>query len=399
MNHVLRRLALIASAFTTQLLGCGSNLDLPAGETASAATTGGDAPTGDTGADDGAMTGEARECAALSTRLQAALDEATRAQKIPGATAAVDLAGCSWRGATGVSDIPARRAVLPGDLFHIGSITKTFTATLLLRLRAEGKVSLDSPVAEYVKGVPRGDTMTVRQLLSHTGGLFDYTECDAFWSAVEADPAHVWRPEDLVALAATKQPYFEPGQGWQYSNTDYIVAGMIVEAASGETAAEAMRTRILDPERLAHTYLDGYEEAVPGLVRGYAMDGQDFLDVTWSEDPSWAWTAGGLVSTTEDLNRFYADLLGGKVLAPAELQEMTSWVDTTWPAIPEYGLGLVERKFGSRLAVGHEGGVWGFVSASFHFTDPAATVSVLINLESGDAASIVEDLAKVLEGP
>jgi D-alanyl-D-alanine carboxypeptidase len=158
-----------------------------------------------------------------------------------------------------------------------------------------------------------------------------------------------------------------------------------------------MRARILDPEKLSHTYLDGYEAAVPGLVRGYAADGQDFLDVTWTEDPSWAWTAGGLVSTTEDLNRFYADLLGGKVLAPAELQEMTSWVDTTWPAIPEYGLGLVEREFGSRLAVGHEGGVWGFVSASFHFTDPAATVSVLINLQGGDAASIVEDLAKVLE--
>ncbi len=241
--------------------------------------------------------------------------------------------------------------------------------------------------------------MTVRQLLNHTSGLFDYTECDAFWSAVEANPARVWTPEDLVALAATKQPYFEPGQGWQYSNTDYIVAGMIVAAASGETAAAAMRSRILDPHRLEHTYLDGYEEAVPGLVRGYEVDGRGFLDVTWSEDPSWAWTAGGLVSTTEDLNRFYADLLGGKVLAPAELQEMTGWVDTTWPSVPRYGLGLAERKFGSRVATGHEGGVWGFVSASFHFTDPAATVSVLINLESGDAASIVGDLAKVLEAP
>src|SRR5512132_4344353 len=198
MNHVLRRLTLLASASTLQLLGCGSNLDLPAGETASAGTTGGGevaGETGETGANDGAMTGAASACDALSTRLQAALDEATRAQKIPGATAAVDHAGCGWRGATGVSDIPAKKAALPGDLFHIGSITKTFTAPPLLTLRAEGKVSLDSPVAEYVKGVPRGDTMTVRQLLSHTGGLFDYTECDAFWSAVEADPAHVWKPE------------------------------------------------------------------------------------------------------------------------------------------------------------------------------------------------------------
>jgi D-alanyl-D-alanine carboxypeptidase len=400
MYPVLRRITFLASLLP--LLGCESARDLPASEPASGAGGGagemaGAAPV--TGANDAAMSGDSSACAALSTRLQAVLDQATRAQRIPGATAAVDHAGCSWRGASGVSDIPAKTAARPGDLFHIGSITKTFTATLLLALRAEGKVSLDSPVADYVKGVPRGDTMTVRQLLNHTSGLFDYTECDAFWSAVEAAPARVWKPEDLVALAATKPPYFEPGQGWQYSNTDYIVAGMIVAAASGETAAEALRTRILAPHRLEHTYLDGYEEAVPGLVRGYEVDGRGFLDVTWSEDPSWAWTAGGLVSTTEDLNRFYADLLGGKVLPPAELQEMMGWVDTTWPSVPRYGLGLAERKFGSRVAAGHEGGVWGFVSASFHFTDPAATVSVLINLESGDAASIVGDLAKVLEAP
>ncbi len=402
MNHVFRRLTLIASTSLVLLIGCGSNLDLPAGEPPRAATTGGGEAVsagGATGANGDPTTGTTGACDALSTRFQAVLDAATKAQNIPGATAAVDHAGCAWRGASGVSDIPAKTATLPGDLFHIGSITKTFTATLLLKLRAEGKVSLDSPVADYVKGVPRGDTMTVRQLLNHTGGLFNYTECDAFWTAVEADPARVWKPEELVALAAMQQPYFEPGQGWQYSNTDYIVLGMIVEAASGETAAEAMRSRILDPEKLVHTYLDGYEAAIPGLVRGYEIDGQDFLDVTWTEDPSWAWTAGGLVSTTEDINKFYADLLGGKVLAPAELQDMTSWVDTSWPTIPEYGLGLAGRKFGSRLGTGHEGSVWGFVSASFHFTDPAAMVSVLINLENGDAARIVGDLAKVLEAP
>jgi D-alanyl-D-alanine carboxypeptidase len=345
------------------------------------------------------MTGQLAACDGLSTKLQAALDEATKAQKIPGATAAVDSAGCSWRGASGVSDLPAKTVTRPGDLFHIGSITKTFTATLLLKLRAEGKVSLDSPVSTYVAGVPRGDVMTVRQLLNHSSGLFDYTECDAFWNAVKANPAQVWKPADLVALAATQTPNFEPGQGWHYSNSDYIVAGMIVEEASGEPAAAALRARILDPAQLTHTYLDGYEAKTPGLIHGYETDGKDYLDVTWSEDPSWAWTAGGLVSSTADLSRFYEKLLDGEVLAPAELQEMTTMVDTTWPSIPQYGLGLAKRKFGERRAVGHEGGVWGFVSASYHFSDPAATVSVLINLESGDAAHIVGDLVKVLEGP
>ncbi len=404
MNHVFRRLSWIASASVALLLGCGSSEDLVVNAPADTATTSGgevvDAGGGSGGGSGSdAMTGELSACAALSVKLQQVLDKATVAQQIPGATAGVDHAGCTWRGASGVSNIPAKTKTKTNDLFHIGSITKTFTAALLLKLRAEGKVSLDVPVSTYVKGVPRGDVMTVRQLLNHTGGLFDYTESDEFWSAVQANPAHVWKPEDLVAFATKKQPYFEPGKGWQYSNTDYIVAGMIVEAVSGGTAAAALRARILDPEKLAHTYLDGYEETVPGLVRGYETDGTNFLDVTWSEDPSWAWTAGGLVSTTEDITKFYAALLGGKVLPPADLKEMMGWVDTTWPTIPKYGLGLAKRKFGSRNAVGHEGSVWGFVSASFHFTNPEAMVSVLINLESGDATRIIGDLAKVLQAP
>ncbi len=365
------------------------------------ATSGGEVVDviGGSGGGDTAMTGESSTCAALSVRLQQALDQATAAQKIPGATAGVDHAGCSWRGASGVSDVVAKTDTKPGDLFRVGSITKTFVATVLLKLRAEGKVSLDVPVSTYVKEVPGGDVITVRQILNHTSGLFDYTESDEFWSVVEANPAHVWKPADLIALAGKKQPYFEPGKGWQYSNTDYIVAGLIIEAVSGGTAAAALRARILDPEQLTHTYFDGYEEALPGLIRGYQMNGMDFLDVTWTEDASWAWTSGGLVSTTEDITKFYADLLGGKVLAPADLQEMTSWVSTTWPAIPGYGLALAHRKFGSRLAVGHEGGMWGFISASYHFKDPESTVTVLINLESGDAARIVGDISKVLEAP
>jgi D-alanyl-D-alanine carboxypeptidase len=400
MFHVLRRLAWISLASFSSLLGCTVNEGESAREPANTgAPSGGEivSAIGGTAQDSTAMTATA--CGALSVQLQAALDKATKAQKIPGATAAVDHAGCAWRGASGVSNLPAKIAAYPGDLFHLGSITKTFTAALLLKLRAEGKVSLDSPVATYVADVPRGDVMTVRQLLNHTSGLFDYSECDDFWNTVKADPHHVWKPADLVALAATKQPYFEPGQGWEYSNSDYIVAGMIVEKVSGEPAAAALRSRILDPEKLGHTYLDGYEPPVPGLIHGYETDGKDFLDVTWTEDPSWAWTAGGLVSNVDDLTKFSADLLDGKVLAPAELQEMTTMVSTTWPSIPEYGLGLAERKFDGKVGLGHEGGVWGFVSASFKFTDPAATVSVLINLESGDAARIVGDLVKVLQAP
>jgi len=174
---------------------------------------------------------------------------------------------------------------------------------------------------------------------------------------------------------------------------------MIVEAVTGEAAAALLRDRILDPEQRTHTYFDGYEEAVPGLVRGYDKSDAGYLDVTWTVDPSLAWTAGGLVSTTADITKFYADLLDGKVRAPAELQEMMGWVDTMAPGLPKYGLGIAEHEFDGRLAVGHDGAIWGFASASFHFTDPEATVSVLINLEDTNPMRVVGDLSKVLQAP
>ncbi|WP_434042493.1 MULTISPECIES: serine hydrolase domain-containing protein [Sorangium] len=149
------------------------------------------------------------------------------------------------------------------------SITKSFVAALALMLRAEGRLSLDDAVSRYVDGVPRGEQISVRQIMNHTSGLFDFTSFDEFWSAALDDPTHARTPAELVALAASKPPYFEPGQGFASSNTNYIVAGLLVEAASGEPVGELLRSRVLEPAELAHTYLDGAEAAMPGLVHGY----------------------------------------------------------------------------------------------------------------------------------
>ncbi|XXX72450.1 serine hydrolase domain-containing protein [Sorangium sp. So ce134] len=390
MRRVRYPLAWIASSVFLSLAGCAAG---PVGSTEALAGVGGDRG-GEAGGSPGSVS-----CEGLAAKLQAALDAALDAQGLPGAAAAVDVGGCAFRGAAGMADIETRTPMRPGDLFRAGSITKTFISTLVLMLRAEGELSLDDDVSRYVEGVPGGDRITIRQVLNHTSGLFNYTETHDFLSAVEADPTRVWRPEELIAFSAAEPPCFEPGQDFEYSNTNYIVAGLVVEAASGKPVAELLRARILEPAGLANTYLDGAEPAVPGLVHGYGSYGGELVDTTSAVDPSSAWTSGGLVSNTDDLTAFYVRLLEGGLLGPAELAEMTTGVGAASADLLEYGLGLAQRSSPVGATYGHGGSMWGFVSASYYAARRDAAITVLVNHEDGDAERILDDLSRVLEMP
>ncbi|WP_233562482.1 serine hydrolase domain-containing protein [Sorangium cellulosum] len=401
MSRVLQRTALFACAGAVLLAGCGSSS--PASLQAEARSTGegggnGGVESGDveTAGAGGAGGGTSVDCDEISAELQAALDAAVEDQGLPGAAAAVSLGACRWRGASGVADADAKVPMRPDDLFRVGSITKTFMATLALMLRAEGRLSLDDGVSRYVEGVPDGEQISVRQILNHTSGIYDFTQSDEFWSAALSDPARAWTPRELIEVAASHPPYFEPGQGFAYSNTNYIIAGLILEAASGEPVGELLRARILEPAGLAHTYLDGAEAALPGLVRGYGIDRGKLVDTTSAADPSAAGTAGALVSTTDDLTRFYRKVLDGELLGPAELAEMTTWVDARLGEVTGYGLGLsrCESQLGPQY--GHDGGIWGFTSSSYYAVDGDASITVLVNLEVGDARTIVDDLSELL---
>ncbi|MGK3994353.1 serine hydrolase domain-containing protein [Sorangium sp. So ce1024] len=376
---------------SSSLAGCG------AGSTSALAHADGD-PGGGLAASP-SPEGDAAACDRLAARLQAALEAAVGAQDLPGAAAAVDLGGCSFRGAAGTADVAARTPLEPGDLFRAGSITKTFVATLVLMLRAEGALSLDDAVSTYVDGLPGGEKITIRHLLNHTSGLFNYTESDGFRRAVEAAPARAWAPEELIAFSAAEAPYFEPGQGFEYSNTNYIVAGSLVEAVTGRPIAELLRERVLEPAGLASTYLDGAEPAVPGLVHGYGSYDGELVDTTSALDPSSAWTSGSLVSSAGDLTTFFARLRDGGLLGQAELAEMTTWVGARPGNARGYGLGLARRPSPVGTTYGHGGSVWGFVSASYCAVDRDAAITVLVNHEDGDVTTIVDDLLRVLENP
>ncbi|MFJ3420866.1 serine hydrolase domain-containing protein [Streptomyces sp. NPDC086082] len=257
---------------------------------------------------------------------------------------------------TGVSDTATGRAARVTDKFRIASSTKAFVSTVMLQLVGEGRVSLDDTVEHWLPGVVDGNgndgnAITVRQLLNHTSGLFNYTaDFPAITTAAgfEADRYTTWTPQQLVGIAMRHAPDFAPGTQWEYSNTNYILAGMIVQKATGHTWQQEVTRRIIRPLSLRDTSAPDTSARISGQhLHGYSDfgEGGPVIDVT-DFNPSAAGSAGAMISTTGDLTRFFSALLGGKLLRPAQLAEMKTTVraaslDPVWPGA-RYGLGLME---------------------------------------------------------
>ncbi|KNE84016.1 MULTISPECIES: serine hydrolase domain-containing protein [Streptomyces] len=291
---------------------------------------------------------------------------------------AVDRHGV-WNGSSGVADLETERPRLPKDRFRVGSITKTFVATVLLQLEAERRIDLDDTVEQWLPGVVRGNgndgrKITVRQLLNHTSGLFDYTS-DAAFAEKLFGPGFLehrydtWTPEQLVRVGTGHEPDFAPGTDWNYSNTNYILAGMVIERVTGEEYAEEIERRILRPLRLRATTVPGTDPDMPRPHgRAYSPLGGDpaekIHDVT-ELNPSVAGAAGEMISTTGDLNRFYRALVRGKVLPDRQLKAMLTTVETGEAGIEHYGLGIYPQTLSCGVAIwGHSGGIHGSGSAA-----------------------------------
>ncbi|GAA1588387.1 MULTISPECIES: serine hydrolase domain-containing protein [Kribbella] len=271
----------------------------------------------------------------------------------------------------------AAGAAVPSGYFRIGSVTKTFVATVVLQLVDEGRVRLDEPIDRYLPGlVPDGGRITVRQLLNHTSGIYDYAH-DAGYSTNRwrgADRFRHYEPEELLAVAFQHQPYFKPGGGWHYSNTNYVIAGLLIEKLTGQPYGVEVRRRILDPLRLTRTSVPGDRPGLPvPHARGYAeVDGR-LVDATLM-NPSLDGAAGEMIATTGDLNRFFDALLGGRLLTARTLGEMRGYVSAT--PLFDYGLGLQRFHLPCGKAVeGHSGELLGYTTYSLHGTTKHATLS------------------------
>ncbi|AQZ68477.1 D-alanyl-D-alanine carboxypeptidase [[Actinomadura] parvosata subsp. kistnae] len=324
--------------------------------------------------------GTATQAAAAAPSLQATLNDLVAKHGFPAALASVQARDGKLRNLTAKGE---ERPPADGYV-RIGSNTKTFTAVTVLQLVGEGKVKLDAPVEKYLPGLLRGKgidgrRITVRQLLQHTSGLPEYTDT-LFANGILPMLHEHHEPRQLLDMALRKKAQFAPGTKWVYTNTNYIVAGLLIEKVTGHRASEEITRRTVDKIGLKRTYFpaDGDEKIRDPHPTGYHRDDleQPMTDVT-DFDPSGAWTAGQMISTPSDLNRFFTALLDGKLLKPAQLKEMRTTVAA--PQIGRdgrYGLGLSSVKLSCGVtAWGHGGSIPGY------YTSNAAT-------EDGRAAAI-----------
>ncbi|GGK02182.1 serine hydrolase [Pilimelia anulata] len=330
----------------------------------------------------------------IDEKLIRSLLRAEVAAGMPGVYTEVRAGAEKARLAQGLADVPGERPMETYLRHRVGSITKTFVATTVLQLVAEKKVGLDAPIATYLPellpatgpdGKPdRGGQITVRMLLQHTSGLANYT--DILTTSPEAiDWArHTTIPPAVLArIGIGGAPVFAPGKGWSYSNTNYLLAGLVIERVTGKPYAEEVGRRILAPLKLANTYAPGTQPRIRGKHdRAYiAYDAAGRRDYT-DFNMSWAWAAGELVSTTADLNTFYRALLTGKLLAPAQQAELLRFAETGQPGV-RYGLGLLAVQLpcptGAQWFYGHDGGTVGHLTSSLHTPDATRQVTTAEN--------------------
>jgi D-alanyl-D-alanine carboxypeptidase len=313
--------------------------------------------------------------------LQHVVDQLVR-DGAPGALAVVRTRSGVVRVQSGLARRSPRLAMVATDRFRVASMTKSFVATVVLQLVAEGKLRLDDTVERWLPGLVRGGRgITIRELLDHTSGLFDYYDDERFVKAVVARPGRHWSPRALVAVATRHRPVFPPGEGWAYSNTNYIVLGLVVEAATGTSVAQQLGQRVIRPLGLHETsfpaerridgpHADGYI-GFATLPRLHSL-----LDVTSVVSPSFAWSAGAILSTADDITRFYSVLLAGRLLPPTLLEAMKTPAPTG-----KYGLGLEIVDTPCGRAYGHDGIAPGYRSVAYARPDGSRVALVMVNVD------------------
>jgi D-alanyl-D-alanine carboxypeptidase len=323
--------------------------------------------------------------------------EAEHQAGMPGLFAEVRDGGDRWRGAAGVADVDGGHPARPGMRHRVGSITKTFVATTVLQLVGEGRVDLDAPVDRYLPDLlPRQNArrVTVRMLLNHTSGIGDYdTVLFQTYDDVERWRRRTITPRELVAIGLSEPWTNSPGAAWSYSNTNYILLGLLVEEVTGRPYAAEVRRRILRPLGLRDTYFPGTDPRIRGPhMRAYIPWPDGTLRDFSVYNMSWAWAAGELISTTRDLDVFYRALLSGRLLTPALMAQMQDTVPMD-PSVPEaggYGLGIYWLALPCGLGWGHDGGVIGQTTLSVHSADGSRQVSMAENMNFYDAPAIDE---------
>ena len=330
----------------------------------------------------------------LRTQLQAALDEWRSGANIPGASLGVVLKNGDVIGlASGLSDRGENKTMTPDDLLMTGSTGKTFFAAVALQLIEAGTLDLNAPISKYLgkkpwfSRLPNANDITVRMLMTHTSGLVRYEMNPKFTADLRANPDKAWTPEEEVAYLLDAKPPFAAGQGWDYSDTNYIVLGMIREDLTKTKLYDEVQRRFLKPLQLTRVQ-PTTSRRVPGLVPGYAgprdplgLPDEVMTNGVFVINPQFEWTGGGYATSARDLARWGAALYTAKAISPKMRDLMIS------EAVPaqlgpntKYGLGVIVRPTSPAGPTwGHSGFFPGYSTELVHFPERGITVAVQIN--------------------
>jgi D-alanyl-D-alanine carboxypeptidase len=333
---------------------------------------------------------------ATTADLDAALKKSFKQSAAPGVVAAVQTPEYTWIRAKGVADRASEEPMTPEMYHRAGSVTKTFTATLLLQAEAKGLLSLDDTIDKYIKGVPNGDEITLRQLATMTSGIATYSETKKFDGDPGADPYRVWKPEELVKIGIEDSPLFDPGTQFDYSNTNYVLLGLVLEQVTGKPIGELYRRWIIEPLGLKDTSFPTLaDNSLPDPhAQGYTLQGQSSGEkprnaTDWNA--SWTWTAGMMISTVDDLLAYGRAMGTGRgLLSPAQQDERIDSLASDVPPFDQpplkgdfgYGLGLMKE----HGWIGHSGVIPGYNTALYYNRELDAVLVVETNSDifSGD---------------
>lgn len=330
--------------------------------------------------------------------LEKTFRDSARELLVPGAVMLLRTPGGNLTYTYGVRSIAGTDPVTAEDHIRIGSVTKTWTTTVILQLVQEGRIKLDDPVAKYRPDVPDGGSITIEQLMTMRSGLYNYTEALEVNQILDSQPQKAWKPDELLAVAFRQPPYFAPGTGFHYSNTNTVLLGLIAESLDGKPLAASFRDRLFVPLGLSgsvfpeegsntipdphpHGYMYGTNvltldnPAVPDAMQKAAADGTLLPGDQTDANPSWAWAAGSGMSTASDLAAWAEALTGGNVLGPAVQKLRMASPQPQSPDDPGgalYGLGIAQ--FGKLF--GHTGELPGF--NTFMGNDPANKVTLVV---------------------
>jgi D-alanyl-D-alanine carboxypeptidase len=326
----------------------------------------------------------------LAGRLQKTLDSMLVAKNVKGISAGVYYPGMgTWKGVSGISH--ASVPINSDMQFAIASNTKLFTAVLLLKLAENNLLSIDDSLHEFLPTYRNIDsTITIRQLLNHTSGLADVTSVSGYPDSIMNNPRRIYSPAELMTWAG--EPTFAPGKGWEYCNTNYLLAGMIAEKVTGQSYGKLLRDSILNPLNLDSTFLDVFE-TVPPVIAHPWQAGKDNNAIPRIALNSAAWSAGAMYSNSSEMIQWYDALMNGKVINAQSLKEMTTFVGTG-----RYGMGIAETVVNNIRVWTHGGQIWGGYNSSMMY-DPQTgiIVCVLTNQLPAQAFQISAEMMSIVK--